>query len=104
MVLLNCDVGQGILFAGYKHVALQVIASPEEARLITTKPEEILAKQAQIRDNKKANSNTKSPPPQIPAPPISAAEAISLPDSSEQHQEPSHHPSEEGTTPPPAPS
>jgi len=44
-VLLNSDVGQGILFAGYKHVAMQVIASPEESALITTKPTEVLAKQ-----------------------------------------------------------
>jgi len=46
-VLLNAEVGQGILFAGYKHVATEIIASPEEAALITTKPEEILAKRAE---------------------------------------------------------
>lgn len=44
-VLLNSDVGQGILFAGYKHVAMQVIASAEETALVTTKPTEVLAKQ-----------------------------------------------------------
>lgn len=43
--LLNSDVGQGVLFAGYKHVAIEVIASPEEAKLITTKPEEIIEQQ-----------------------------------------------------------
>lgn len=42
-VLLNSDVGQGILFAGYKHVAAEIIASPEEAALITTKPSEVMA-------------------------------------------------------------
>ncbi len=42
-VLLNSDVGQGILFAGYKHVAMEVVASPEESALITTKPSEVLA-------------------------------------------------------------
>ncbi len=42
VVLLNSDVGQGILFAGYKHVAVQIIASPEEAQFITTKPEEVM--------------------------------------------------------------
>lgn len=41
--LLNSDVGQGILFAGYKHVAVEIIAGPEEAALITTKPSEVLA-------------------------------------------------------------
>jgi conjugal transfer ATP-binding protein TraC len=44
-VLLNSDVGQGILFAGYKHVAVEVIASPEEAKLITTKPSEVQKQQ-----------------------------------------------------------
>ena len=42
-VLLNSEVGQGILFAGYKHVALQIIASPEESALVTTKPSEVIA-------------------------------------------------------------
>lgn len=42
-LLLNSEVGQGILFAGYKHVAVQVIASPAEAKLITTKPQEVVA-------------------------------------------------------------
>ncbi len=44
--LLNSDVGQGVLFAGYKHVAMEVIASPEEAAFVTTKPEEVMAQQA----------------------------------------------------------
>jgi type IV secretory pathway VirB4 component len=46
-VLLNSDVGQGILFAGYKHVAVEVIASPEEAKLITTKPSEVQKNEAE---------------------------------------------------------
>ncbi len=45
-VLLNSGVGQGIFFAGSKHVAIEIIASPEETAIITTKPEEILAKRA----------------------------------------------------------
>ncbi len=44
-VLLNSGVGQGILFAGYKHVACEVIASPEETALVTTKPSEVLKAQ-----------------------------------------------------------
>ncbi|MDO8648293.1 MAG: ATP-binding protein [Candidatus Peregrinibacteria bacterium] len=43
-LLLNSGVGQGIFFAGNKHVAIQVVASPEETRIVTTKPEEVLAK------------------------------------------------------------
>ncbi len=46
-VLLNSAVGQGILFAGYKHVAVEVIASPDEAKLITTKPSEMIKNEAE---------------------------------------------------------
>ncbi|PIR52469.1 conjugal transfer protein TraC [Candidatus Peregrinibacteria bacterium CG10_big_fil_rev_8_21_14_0_10_49_16] len=45
-LLVNSDVGQGILFAGYKHVAIQMIAGPEETALITTKPQEVAAQAA----------------------------------------------------------
>ena len=44
-LLLSADIGEGLFFAGANHVALRVIASPEEHQLITTKPEEILAQQ-----------------------------------------------------------
>ncbi|MBI1812256.1 ATP-binding protein [Candidatus Peregrinibacteria bacterium] len=43
-VLLNSGVGQGIFFAGNKHVAIQIIASPVETTIVTTKPEEVLAR------------------------------------------------------------
>lgn len=46
-VLLNSDVGQGIIFAGYKHVAMEIIASPEESKLITTKPSEVQKNEAE---------------------------------------------------------
>jgi len=41
-LLLGSAVGEGIFFAGNSHVAIQVIASEEEHKLITTKPEEIV--------------------------------------------------------------
>ncbi len=41
-MLLECDVGEGIFFAGTKHVAIQVVASYSEDQLITTKPEQVL--------------------------------------------------------------
>ena len=41
-MLLNSGVGQGLFFAGLKHVAIQVIASYTEDKIITTNPEEIL--------------------------------------------------------------
>lgn len=42
-LLLNSDVGQGLFFAGSKHVAIQIVASPQEEQIITTNPEEVLA-------------------------------------------------------------
>jgi hypothetical protein len=45
--LMACDVGEGLFFAGQNHVALRVIASPEEHELITTNPEELLKIRAQ---------------------------------------------------------
>jgi len=41
-VLLNSGVGQGLFFAGLKHVAIQVIASYTEDKIVTTNPEELL--------------------------------------------------------------
>src|SRR3989338_722652 len=45
-LLLNSDVGQGLFFAGNRHVAIQIVASPKEQAIITTKPEEVLALRA----------------------------------------------------------
>lgn len=48
-LLLNSAVGQGLFFAGNKHVAIQIVASPEEEKLITTDPEAVLkAQNAQL--------------------------------------------------------
>lgn len=44
-LLLSSEVGEGLFFAGNNHVALRIVASPEEHKLITTKPAEILAQQ-----------------------------------------------------------
>ena len=41
-VLLNSAVGQGLFFAGRRHVAMQVIASYSEDKLITTNPADLL--------------------------------------------------------------
>jgi conjugal transfer ATP-binding protein TraC len=42
-LLLNSGVGQGLFFAGNQHVAIHVIASFGENKIVTTNPEEILA-------------------------------------------------------------
>ncbi len=49
-LLLESDVGEGIFFAGLKHVAIKVIASYTEDQIITSDPSQILA----IRKNKEA--------------------------------------------------
>lgn len=41
-MLLNSGVGQGLFFAGLKHVAIQVIGSYTEDKIVTTNPEELL--------------------------------------------------------------
>ena len=42
-VLLQSGVGQGIFFAGPRHVAIEILAFPTEHRIITTNPKDILA-------------------------------------------------------------
>jgi len=44
--LLSCDIGEGLFFAGNNHVAIKVAASPQEHQLITSKPQEILERNA----------------------------------------------------------
>lgn len=41
-LLLESEVGEGIFFAGQKHVSIKVMASYTEDQIITTSPEEIL--------------------------------------------------------------
>jgi len=41
-LLLTAEKGEGIFFAGKNHVAIRVIASEDEHRLITSNPEEIM--------------------------------------------------------------
>ncbi|MCW9054938.1 MAG: DUF87 domain-containing protein [Candidatus Pacebacteria bacterium] len=42
-LLLESDVGEGIFFAGLKHVAIKVVASYTEDQIITSDPSQILA-------------------------------------------------------------
>jgi len=44
-LLLAADIGEGIFFAGPNHVAIRVVASPDEHQLITTSPAELLEMQ-----------------------------------------------------------
>ncbi len=49
-LLVGGQIGEGIFFAGQKHVAIKVVASYSEDQFITTAPEEV----AKIREAKKA--------------------------------------------------
>lgn len=39
--LLSTDVGEGLFFAGPNHVAMRVVASPDEHKIITTRPQDL---------------------------------------------------------------
>ncbi|MBU0459050.1 ATP-binding protein [Patescibacteria group bacterium] len=56
-LLLGSEVGQGLFFAGNRHVAIQIIASPKEAAIISTRPEDIVAKQESKRLAKAEKDN-----------------------------------------------
>ena len=42
-LLLEAEVGEGLFFAGQKHVAIKVVASYAEDQIITTSPEQVVA-------------------------------------------------------------
>lgn len=44
--LLECGVGEGLFFAGMKHVAIKILASYFEHQIITTNPAEVLENKA----------------------------------------------------------
>ena len=61
-LLLESDVGEGIFFAGLKHVAIKVIASYTEDQIITSDPSQILAiKKAKLDLEIASNAPTPSP-------------------------------------------
>jgi type IV secretory pathway VirB4 component len=41
-LLLEAGIGQGLFFAGLKHIAIQVVASYFEDKIVTTKPQQLL--------------------------------------------------------------
>jgi hypothetical protein len=55
-LLVSSDVGEGVFFAGQNHVALRVIASPEEHKVITTNPEELVRKKDEKEIKKAINA------------------------------------------------
>jgi hypothetical protein len=49
-LLIESGVGEGIFFAGLKHVAIKIISSYTEDQIITSDPSQILAIKKQKRD------------------------------------------------------
>ena len=68
-MLLNSGVGQGLFFAGLKHVAIQVIASFSEDKIVTTNPEELLAQSAANQEFETQAEPTQ-PKAELPAEPV----------------------------------
>jgi conjugal transfer ATP-binding protein TraC len=60
-LLLESDVGEGIFFAGLKHVAIKIIASYTEDQIITSDPSQVLALRKQRQD-----AATYAPPVEAP--------------------------------------
>ncbi|HLE49096.1 MAG TPA: ATP-binding protein [Patescibacteria group bacterium] len=52
-LLLGANVGEGIFFAGNHHVPIYIVSSPEEHKLISTKPQDIIRKKEQADITKK---------------------------------------------------
>ncbi len=55
-LLLESGIGEGIFFAGTKHVAIKIIASQTEDAIITSNPEQIMA----LEEQKNAFKNTEN--------------------------------------------
>ena len=80
-LLLESDVGEGIFFAGLKHVAIKVIASYTEDQIITSDPSQILAikkaKQdladAQVQNSASQQATAQSHAPGTDTAPVGAA-------------------------------
>lgn len=58
-LLLSADRGEGLFFAGSNHVLINVVASDEEHKLITTDPEELL----ELRKERSQQKIKKKPKP-----------------------------------------
>jgi len=59
-LLLAANVGEGIFFAGAHHAPIRVVASPDEHKFITTKPQELL-QQASLETAGPPEPTTTSP-------------------------------------------
>jgi hypothetical protein len=64
-LLLESEVGEGIFFAGLKHVAIKIIASYTEDQIITSDPSQILAIK-KAKEDYKEEERKQAPPVTLP--------------------------------------
>lgn len=57
--LVEASVGQGLIIVGTKHVGAQIVASPFEHSIITTKPEEVLARREALEQMAEENKENR---------------------------------------------
>jgi len=67
-LLVASDVGEGIFFAGPNHVALRVVASEAEHRLVTTNPEELAKRKKAATPTQAPTQATNATPTTLPQP------------------------------------
>jgi hypothetical protein len=75
-LLMAADVGEGLFFAGQNHVAIRVIASPEEHVVITTNPAEMEQIQAAKQQQELMINQTTQAIQQLAQPQTQAAQAF----------------------------
>jgi type IV secretory pathway VirB4 component len=61
-LLLASDIGEGLFFAGANHVAMKVLASPTEHKLVTSKPSELIQMEEEKRLAKEEAESAKLSP------------------------------------------
>ncbi len=74
-LLLSASVGEGLFFAGSSHVAMRVVASPEEYELVSTNPIEKQAREREAAEKAAMPSekNEEKVPPESSVPPRTEA-------------------------------
>lgn len=80
-LLMSADVGEGLFFAGSNHVAIRIMASPDEHEIITTNPEEIMAKRKaeklkKLEEESIPNETNFPPPPKVSSQPQTQAPQV----------------------------
>jgi len=94
-MLLECPVGEGLFFAGLKHVAIKIIASYTEDQIITSDPAQLMEIQKakeELAEEERATAESES----IPQPTAAPAAPESTPEtSSEPTAEPAPQPASE---------